>query len=165
MGDIAKRRRFITDADGDDEYKQRETRKLNKLVAFCETSACRRKLLLQHFGESAEDCGNCDRCRKEDSNIVDVVRRITKTKAALAPVDEVLLQKLKELRLELAKARRVPAFVIFADKSLIDMAQKKPKSLDAFANIDGVGSAKLSQFGLVFTQLIKSVTKGASNTT
>jgi ATP-dependent DNA helicase RecQ len=161
VGDIAKRRRFITDADGDEEYKHRETRKLNKLVAFCETSACRRKLLLQHFGETADDCGNCDRCRKEDNSIVEVVRRITKTKAALAPLDEALLQKLKELRLELAKARRVPAFVIFADKSLIDMAQKKPTSLQAFAGIDGVGSAKLSQFGLIFTQLIKSSIKNA----
>jgi ATP-dependent DNA helicase RecQ len=159
LNDIAMRRRFIAGASGDDVYKQRETRKLNKLVAFCETESCRRKLLLAHFGETAEDCGNCDRCRK------DVVvtfqsrkeRRLQLAKdAGLPEADEALLQNLKQLRLELAKTQRVAAFIVFSDKSLIDMARKKPTSLEAFADVDGVGRAKLAQFGRAFVKVIKA---------
>ncbi len=164
VGDIVKRRRFISDATSDDNQKHRETRKLNKLVAFCETEICRRKVLLAHFGETADDCGNCDRCRKDVAVTFQTRkdRRTALTKdAGLQAADEILLQKLKQLRLELAKAQGVPAFVIFADKSLIDMARKKPASLAAFADIEGVGRAKLARFGHVFVRLIKSVHESA----
>jgi ATP-dependent DNA helicase RecQ len=164
IGDIAKRRRFVTDAAGDATFKQRETRKLNKLVAFCETQTCRRKILLTHFGEASDDCGNCDRCRK-DVTVTIAARKdrpapITHT-AELSKRDDDLLQKLKALRLALAKKRRVPAYVIFGDKSLIDMAGKKPTNLADFAEVDGVGQAKLAQFGQAFTGLIRSSLESA----
>ena len=164
LNDIMMRRRFIADASGDDVFKQRETRKLNKLVAFCETETCRRKLLLAHFGEASDDCGNCDRCRKD---VVVTFQSRTERRALLAKdaglpeADEGLLQRLKQLRLELAKVQGVPAFVIFADKSLIDMARKKPTTLEAFADVDGVGRAKLARFGAVFVKVIRASLEAA----
>ena len=68
--------------------------------------------------------------------------------------DENLYQILKELRLELAKKLKLPAYVIFPDKSLIEMAKYKPKDLDELEKIYGVGKAKLKKFGKQFLKLI-----------
>jgi ATP-dependent DNA helicase RecQ len=44
----------------------------------------------------------------------------------------------------------VPAYVIFSDRTLIDMTALKPRNLDEFALVNGVGAAKLKDFGAVF---------------
>ena len=75
---------------------------------------------------------------------------ISQVDAADAP----LLEALKAKRRELAGEANVPAYVIFADRSLIDMASKRPQSLDAMADVHGVGSAKLKKFGSVFLDVI-----------
>ena len=67
-----------------------------------------------------------------------------------------LLQRLKALRFTLASERRVPAYVIFHDRTLIDMAAKAPMSLDQMAEIHGVGAAKLESFGQIFLDEIKA---------
>jgi ATP-dependent DNA helicase RecQ len=78
--------------------------------------------------------------------------------AELGDVDGNLLARLKELRLSLARARQVPAYVVFPDATLIEMARKRPTSLDQMAEISGVGSRKLAQFGPAFLEL----TRGAA---
>ena len=73
--------------------------------------------------------------------------------AALTPLstaDQALLDRLKELRLRLARERGVPAYVIFADRSLEEMAQRRPATHDAFAEINGVGAVKLREFADIF---------------
>lgn len=65
-------------------------------------------------------------------------------------LDASLLAALKALRLRLAKERQVPAYVIFSDRTLIDMAARQPRDLDAFAEVNGVGAAKLREFGEIF---------------
>ncbi|TPK64900.1 MULTISPECIES: DNA helicase RecQ [unclassified Mesorhizobium] len=65
-------------------------------------------------------------------------------------VDASLLGALKALRLRLAKERQVPAYVVFSDRTLIDMAERRPRDLDAFAEVNGVGAAKLREFGEIF---------------
>jgi ATP-dependent DNA helicase RecQ len=64
--------------------------------------------------------------------------------------DPSLLAALKALRLRLAKEREVPAYVIFSDRTLADMASRCPRDLDAFADVNGVGAAKLKNFGRIF---------------
>ncbi|MEE8516677.1 MAG: DNA helicase RecQ [Alphaproteobacteria bacterium] len=61
-----------------------------------------------------------------------------------------LFARLKELRLSLARQRAVPAYVIFSDKSLIDMARHAPRTKDSFSGIHGVGQAKLRDFAEIF---------------
>ena len=65
-----------------------------------------------------------------------------------------LLGRLKEKRSELARGRRVPAYVIFSDRSLEDMARQAPRDEDAFADIHGVGAAKLKKFAKAFLDVI-----------
>ena len=75
---------------------------------------------------------------------------------AIAPADAPLLDRLRDLRRELAAAEGVPAYVIFHDRSLIDMAARKPADLDGFAAVHGVGEAKLAKYGDRFLAAIQA---------
>jgi len=254
-GDIRMRRIFIDDEEASEEHKRRAHSRLGALIGYCETAQCRRQVLLQYFGESADACGNCDNClgqaplcdgtalaqtvlaavaqsgeRFGAGHICDVlcgantqkirdrghnglasfgsgagrkkeewqslIRQmaaagllapdehgglaITEKGAGLrrgeslfqfraaAPRPKVrvdaadigpagdpgLLAALKVLRLRLARERQVPAYVIFSDRALIDMAARRPCDLDGFAAVNGVGAAKLKDFGRVFLAAI-----------
>ncbi len=74
--------------------------------------------------------------------------------APMAAGDDALLAALKSLRLRLAKERRVAAFLIFSDRSLLDMAALKPRNRDEFALVHGVGVAKLKEFAAPFLRVI-----------
>ena len=67
-----------------------------------------------------------------------------------------LLDVLKALRLELARARGVPAYIVFPDRSLIDMARRRPRTEEEFAEVNGVGAAKLKAFATPFLAAIDS---------
>ena len=68
--------------------------------------------------------------------------------------DEELLQGLKKLRLKLAQDRNVPAFVIFPDKTLIEMAIHRPTNREEFTEIKGVGQKKLVDFADLFIDVV-----------
>jgi ATP-dependent DNA helicase RecQ len=71
------------------------------------------------------------------------------------PCDEVLFGKLAALRRELANARDLPAYIIFADTSLRQMAREYPMDRDAFRRISGVGDRKLAELGEAFMAVIR----------
>ncbi|WP_295586460.1 DNA helicase RecQ [uncultured Lamprocystis sp.] len=63
LGDVVMLRRFIEASEAEEQFKRVELHKLNALLGFCETSECRRRVMLNYFGEAlAEPCGNCDTC-------------------------------------------------------------------------------------------------------
>jgi len=73
--------------------------------------------------------------------------------------DEVLFDKLKELRLEISKKRNLrPINIIFTDATLKDMALKKPTTTSAFLDVSGVTPHKLKLFGQEFIDEIKNYT-------
>ncbi len=65
-----------------------------------------------------------------------------------------LFDKLRELRLKLAKELNKPAFVVFSDATLEDMEFKKPRTREEFAAISGVGEAKLEKYADDFLKVI-----------
>ena len=67
-----------------------------------------------------------------------------------------LLAALKALRLTLAQERNVPAYVIFADRTLIEMALRQPRTEAEFATISGVGAVKLERFAKPFLEAINA---------
>ena len=75
-------------------------------------------------------------------------------KEMLSEEDAPLLSALKAQRRALAEAARVPAYVIFTDRTLIEMAENRPANLDAMAGISGVGAKKLERYGDTFLQVI-----------
>ncbi|WP_238371912.1 DNA helicase RecQ [Heliomarina baculiformis] len=68
--------------------------------------------------------------------------------------DAPLLSALKAKRRALAENARVPAYVIFTDKTLIEMAETRPATLDQMAKISGVGAKKLESYGATFLEVI-----------
>ncbi len=65
-----------------------------------------------------------------------------------------LLGRLKALRSKLARARGVPAYVVFTDRALQDMARKAPRNREEFAEVHGVGAAKLKDLAEPFLEVI-----------
>jgi ATP-dependent DNA helicase RecQ len=90
---------------------------------------------------------------------------ITETPATKALADisnsrgaevEILFDRLRKLRKQLADAQSVPPYVVFADSSLRLMAQQQPQTIEAFAEISGVGTHKLTQYGDKFVSEIRA---------
>jgi ATP-dependent DNA helicase RecQ len=78
--------------------------------------------------------------------------------------DTGLLQKLKALRKRLADEARVPAFYIFSDRSLFDMAQRLPQTRQQFLAVDGVGELKMENYGRAFLDVIRDHCLGSGET-
>jgi len=264
LQDIRMRRVFIEEEDSSPERKRREHKRLDALMGYCEAPECRRRSLLEYFGERIEPCGNCDVCLNPvemvdgtelgqkalsavdqsgriygAAHVIDILRgmqteKITKAghdrlgvfgagpdlrkqewqsiirqlvsagflrldvqgyggldltpkgqdllngteafryrqdtmkkyraakrrtsdlaaDADLPEADTDLLGKLRQLRLEIAKQRGVPAYVIFPDRALVDMARRKPANRNEFADVHGVGAAKLRDFADPFLAAI-----------
>jgi ATP-dependent DNA helicase RecQ len=76
-------------------------------------------------------------------------------KALVSDEDAPLLSALKARRRALAEAQRAPAYVIFPDRTLIEMAEKRPATLDQMSHISGVGAKKLERYGQTFLEVIK----------
>ena len=262
LQDIMKRQRMIFDGEGSEQHKLLEYKRLEALIGYCETTACRRLALLSYFDEIVVTCGNCDNCLSPPvvqdytniakllitavretgqyfgvGHIIDVVRgaetakvkarfhnrlnvfglaadqpkqvlqsiirqliaanalkvnlekygaleianngheildsrqsftakivakaastahRQSASSTAIDPQNNPqLLAELKKLRLTIAKERSVPAFVIFSDKTLVQMANKMPTTESEFLAISGVGHNKLKDFFEPFSQAIK----------
>jgi ATP-dependent DNA helicase RecQ len=85
-------------------------------------------------------------------------KRAEKEKAAPAiavgPADQTLFEALRAKRMTLARAQGVPPYVIFHDSTLLAMAAAKPRDLDSFAQLPGVGGAKLSRYAQTFLAVI-----------
>ncbi|MEQ8748105.1 DNA helicase RecQ [Pyruvatibacter sp.] len=271
VDDIKLRRLQIDDSDAPEDRRRADHQRLNALLALAEAPACRRRVLLQFFGEMDHPpCGNCDQCktppktydgtqdaqkalsamvrtgerfglehliavlRGEDTDRVRALRhtqlptygvgadydkhqwrdlyrqlfalgltsvdpqygswqvtqagwavlkdndtvelrqppakperRRATSKASktgrkpampvdLSERDGELLLALKAKRTHLAKAQNVPAYVIFPDKTLVEMAMARPSSLDEMAEIGGVGARKLEKYGAVFLEVVQS---------
>lgn len=266
LTDVIMLRQLLDGSEADEQHKRLERRKLDALLGFCETTLCRRQVLLHYFNEKyPAPCQNCDNCldpvttwdgkvaaqmalscvyrtgqRFGVRHLTDVLlgkltpqierfhhdkvstfgigqaysqwqwqsiyRQLiaanlltidmsgygslkltelsmpilkgeqtiafrtelaiaTKTKSkksfpkdqkknTATPGDE-LWQALKSRRLELAHEQGVPPYVIFHDKSLIEMHEKKPRSLTDFADISGVGESKLQKYGEHFIKVIQ----------
>jgi len=70
-----------------------------------------------------------------------------------------LFDKLKELRLEIARAEKIPPYIVFNDKTLIDMCAKMPATKSDMLNVSGVGENKYGKYGERFIAVIKEYVK------
>ncbi len=75
-------------------------------------------------------------------------------KAMVSEEDAPLLSALKAKRRALAEAAKVPAYIIFTDRTLIEMAETRPRDLDGMARVSGVGAKKLETYGREFLEVI-----------
>ncbi|KIC38628.1 ATP-dependent DNA helicase RecQ [Ruegeria sp. ANG-R] len=87
----------------------------------------------------------------------DTIRKATRrpaVKAMVSEEDAPLLSALKAKRRALAESARVPAYVIFPDRTLIEMAETRPATLDDMARISGIGAKKLERYGATFLEVL-----------
>ena len=262
--DVTMQRQMIENGGSPEDQKRTSRNKLDALLGYCETTTCRRQVLLQYFGDWRDPCGHCDTCLTPPitidgtvpaqkilscihrtgqmfgaAHIIDVLlgadtekirkfrhkdvstygigadhtrkewqslirqlvagsflavdmeeygglkitpqgvtflkdkqrialrldpkttgsssRRAQKPDPAIAPVtreDKVLFAALKALRLSIAKENDIPPYMVFHDKTLMDMAAKKPKNLEEMSLVHGVGQSKLQKYGAVFLERI-----------
>jgi ATP-dependent DNA helicase RecQ len=73
-------------------------------------------------------------------------------------VDRDLFERLRGVRLQIARARGVPPYVIFHDTTLREMARIRPTTMDALHGIRGIGARKAEDLGETFLAAIKSYT-------
>jgi len=148
------------------ERQQAQTREMFRLA---DQRGCRHKSLVAHFGESISDCAeSCDHCQGRDllEEIRPLVRRARKKKArlqkqtegsGLSPdVSETLLEALRQLRRRLADEKQIPAYLVFSDAVLLQMAARRPQDEGALLQVNGVGPKKLAAYGSSFLDLLRN---------
>lgn len=131
------------------------------MTFYCHSKYCLRGELLRYFGEHPpRECGNCAICQPglQKAGVAAVLAKAARRQAAAseADLDGALLDKLKALRLELAKRAGVPAFVVFSDATLRDMCARDPQDEQAFLAVSGVGQVKFERYGAEFLALLRS---------
>jgi ATP-dependent DNA helicase RecQ len=265
LQDVVKLSQMLETTDADEAYKKVARFKLDSMLGLCEAANCRRKYLLNYFGEDALIyCGKCDTCQSppklwdatvdaqkimstiyrtkqtfgaghiievlrgsKNSKVIDrnhhllsvygigkdkpkehwdsVLRQMLhlnyitiknwdyrslgltnhsqeilsggkklelrfqeiqtkgERKKKRSPVRDAkvsvptdLLTALKELRFALASEKKVPAYVVFSDKTLQDMCILKPRDTSEFLLVHGVGQSKLENYGKEFLAVIKN---------
>src|SRR5699024_5603271 len=87
------------------------------------------------------------------------------TISASEKVNHDLYEALREVRWELAQAEQVPAYIIFSNKSLEDMASRLPKNDEEFLMVEGVGSVKADKYASKFLTIIKEYLSTNKNIT
>ena len=74
--------------------------------------------------------------------------------STLSERDQDLLLALKAKRMEIARGLGKPAYIVFSDATLMDMAQKRPDNAEAMLDVSGVGAVKFERFGPAFLEII-----------
>lgn len=100
-----------------------------------------------------------DNKKRVTQKIFKKIEKLSQTYNQIPKEENDLFVRLKEVRLDLAKKQGIPAFYIFSDKSLREMALQKPKTQAEFLNISGVGQAKLKSYGQIMLAAIKNYLK------
>jgi len=85
--------------------------------------------------------------------------RAATTAPPMAPADEPLFESLRSLRTQLAREQNVPPYVIFHDRTLRDIAARRPATLDDLAQVGGIGGTKLERYG---EQVLTAIRTSAS---
>jgi len=86
-------------------------------------------------------------------------KRAAAASTVVGEADTRLLGALKALRAKLAQAQKVPAYVVFSDRTLIELATHRPDSARAMREIHGVGDAKLERYGTAFLDVIQNAVR------
>jgi ATP-dependent DNA helicase RecQ len=163
--DVKLHERFL-DAIDDPELWHRKRQMTVDLFRLVESGRCRHQAILAHFDERMAPCGSsCDVCTgvgaaelaaaaMESLGSVRDARRSSTPAASSGPdlsgADEELFQRLRGLRKELADRQGVPAYIVFSDKVLMEIAVRRPSNDRELLAVPGVGPAKLERYGEAF---------------
>ena len=142
--------------------RQRDLDRLKQMTFYAASRRCLRAFILDYFGEQApRRCGNCSVCLDMPLEPVQSHASLEKAQASrsarrakAAQEKDPLMAALKALRNQLAAQRGVPAYVVFSDATLRDMAAKRPRTLEDMLQVSGVGATKCRQYGQAFLEAL-----------
>lgn len=170
----SRRRTTACPADVKAEAARKAEERLKYMTFYSTTPRCLRGFILNYFGEQAPArCGSCSCClaaqaaAEAASMPAAPVKPARRRPAAaesesLNEFEEKLLAGLYALRKRLAGKQNLPAYMVFNDATLREMARKKPLSLDELLNITGVGEKKAARYGVEFLRLIEDAVESRS---
>jgi ATP-dependent DNA helicase RecQ len=154
--------------DAPDEVFERTRAQVREMFRFAESNGCRHQRIVAHFGEDLGPCGGaCDRCGAPELRF-DKKTRGKRSGGASASFGaqsverEVvragrseLFEALRALRKKLADERRVPAYVVMSDATLLEMAEQHPRTEAELLGISGIGPRKLAAYGEAFLEILR----------
>ncbi|BDU75624.1 RecQ family ATP-dependent DNA helicase [Mesoterricola sediminis] len=169
--DVLSLERFLDGLDPAQAFVQRK--QIRAMYAFAERESCRHRALVAHFGERAGDCGDaCDLCSGRDvvGEALRAAARAGRTRKVpteniqksrtwasgeeAADPGEALYLKLKALRKRIADGKQLPAYLVFSDATLQELARSRPATLSEMLAVSGVGPRKLDLYGADFLEAI-----------
>lgn len=154
-----------------------EYKKLEQIITYCTTKKCLRKYMLEYFGEhpTFKMCNYCSNCISNEgitniTNIEILSNKFFKSSLELptnnsckkdsnlpdiqVSYNTELFSILKAIRIELSLQYKIPAFIIFHNKTLIEICQKLPRNIDELLQISGIGKYKAKEYGSNFISAI-----------
>lgn len=162
---------FIQSSDAEVEIKKSRWNTLNALVAYAEGGECRHSEILTYYQDAdrIDKCGHCDACIPDSSRkvqpapMLEAMRMATLAGAKrggarksqrkertdetpLSPVQEMRFEILRDWRKRKSVELDVPAFVVFSDRTLREVARKNPGSNSELERITGMGPVKIEKF-------------------
>jgi ATP-dependent DNA helicase RecQ len=157
-----------------DRRRSAELSKLQAVQKYAYTRECRRGFVLRYFGDPAAKarCAGCDNClgitavgtvEDEGPHRVRRDKKVRRTSSGVADVtddmplgapEERLLGVLKTVRSTIAREEHVPAYIVFSDRTLAELALRRPRTLTALQDVRGVGPMKLERYGPRFLDAI-----------
>ena len=147
--------------------------RLQSMIDYCTRDTCLRATILRYFGEkTSESCGDCGFCTGGRYQAAgEGASKRTRRTAATTPVKPAakapskidapggdLMEQLKAVRMALAKAQRVPPYIICNDATLSSMARIRPQTKQGMLSVSGMGEVKTAKYGDAFLQVIKAYT-------
>ena len=161
------------------QLQQRDLERLKQMTYYATSKRCLRHCILTYFGESdaPETCGHCSVCdgdafevdtgnsrntsprirrylNREEKRGASAKRRES-AEPAFSAWERALYDNVREVRNLLAAQNGVPSYVVFSDASLADMVRRRPKTMDEFLDVSGVGQAKQQRYGQAFLAVIR----------
>lgn len=160
-----------------------ELSRLDAMQSYAYTKECRRNFVLRYFGDNSSrnaTCESCDNClgitpaplpkavkvpRKTgpaartlktgaDGIVKPLASNAFEDMDEISAEDKALLDVLRNLRSEIAQDARVPAYIVFNNRTLYQMAILKPRTEDALLSLRGVGPVKVAKYGQLFIETI-----------
>jgi ATP-dependent DNA helicase RecQ len=173
---------FPIDWEVIDRRRKADLQKLDSMQQYAYIKTCRRGFVLRYFGDRAArtSCAGCDNClgtrvEVEQGNAPSMRggkpgRKTPRRPSAprgeavgpedapvLSGADEALLARLRDLRRTISREEQVPAYVVFPDRTLAEMAVRRPRNEQALGQIRGVGPVKIEKYGERFLDVLRSV--------
>ena len=155
--------------------RRQDIARLNAMIDYCGESGCLRRYIRTYFGENApERCDGCSSCcghrwgeaaeaKKRRARRVTIPGEapsdgMTRLKLP-KPGEGSLFEQLRACRMQLAKQYRVPPYIVCDDRTLSDMARRRPVTMDGLMTVHGMGAVKAGKYGEAFLRVIRDYDK------